>query len=88
VKVRDANELSRYRWGLATADFLVCRRCGVYLGAVLSEGGRSWATLNVNAFDDQEPFRREAQAVSYEGETAAQRIARRKAAWTPALTEL
>ncbi|TMA25511.1 MAG: aldehyde-activating protein [Deltaproteobacteria bacterium] len=83
IKVRDVEELSRYRWGLATADFLVCRRCGVYLGALLSEGGRGWATLNANAFDDQEPFRREAEPVSYEGETAEQRIARRKSGWTP-----
>lgn len=82
IKVRDAAELSRYRWGLATADFLVCRRCGVYAGAVM----QSWTVLNVNLFDDQEPFRREPQPVNYDGESAEQRIARRKTVWTP-LTE-
>ena len=81
VTVRDEAELSRYRWGLATADFLVCRRCGVYAAAVL----QSWAVLNANLFDDQEPFRREAQPVDYDGESAEQRIARRRKAWTPLL---
>ncbi|HEX9579268.1 MAG TPA: hypothetical protein VF993_16055 [Myxococcales bacterium] len=79
IKVRDEAQLSRYRWGLATADFLVCRRCGVYAGAVM----QSWAVLNVNLFDDQEPFRREVQPVNYDGESAEQRIARRKKVWTP-----
>jgi len=84
IEIRDAAQLSRYRWGLATADFLVCRRCGVYAAAVLSEGGRSWATVNTLILDDQGPFQREAAPVSYEGESAAQRIARRKLQWTPA----
>jgi hypothetical protein len=37
----------------------------------------------VNLFDDQEPFRRDVQPVSYDGESAEQRIARRKKVWTP-----
>ncbi len=45
---------------------------------------RAWAIVNVNAVPDQDPFKREAEPVSYEGETAEQRIARRKARWTPA----
>ena len=34
VRVQDAAQLSRYRFGLALADFLVCRRCGVYVAAL------------------------------------------------------
>jgi hypothetical protein len=84
IRIAIRGAASRYRWGLATADFLVCARCGVYLGALMSEGARAWAIVNVNAVPDQGPFRREAEPVSYEGETAEQRIARRKARWTPA----
>ncbi len=36
--VRDPARLSRYRFGHGTADFLICRDCGVFLGAVMSEG--------------------------------------------------
>ena len=83
IEIADPAEVSRYRWGLATADFLVCRRCGVYAAAVLADGGESWATLNTRIFDDQGPFAREATSVSYEGESAEERIARRKRQWTP-----
>lgn len=84
IVIRDAAEVSRYRWNLGTAEFLVCRRCGAYAGAVLREGPLAWATLNTRLLEDQAPFRREAQPVSYESETAEQRIARRKLQWTPA----
>ncbi|MGZ6143732.1 MAG: GFA family protein [Myxococcales bacterium] len=84
IAIGDAAQLSRYRWGLATADFLVCRRCGVYAAALLTEGAQSWATVNTRILDDQAPFQREAGPVDYEGESAEQRIARRKQQWTPA----
>ena len=86
IEIRDPGEISRYRWGLATADFLVCRRCGVYAAAVLNEGAQSWATVNTLIFDDQSSFQREAVPVSYEGESVSDRIERRKRSWTP--TEL
>lgn len=84
VQIRLTGDVSRYRWGLGTADFLVCARCGIYAAAVLTEGELAWATVNTLLFDDQAPFAREALAVSYEGETAEARIARRKVRWTPA----
>ena len=31
--IADAEALHRYRFGLQTAEFLMCRRCGVYIGA-------------------------------------------------------
>src|SRR5258708_38040170 len=39
--------LVRYRFGLCTADFLLCRTCGVYVAAVISDGAGERATLNV-----------------------------------------
>ncbi len=83
--VRDAAALSRYRFGLRTADFLVCRNCGVYVGAVLEMGERALATVNVNVLDERDAFTQPAAAASYEGENADQRIARRVAGWTPAV---
>ena len=73
----------RYRFGTASADFLLCGRCGVYVGAVQEIDGQLYAVLNLTAFDDPhealagEPFR-------YDGETAEQRAIRRRARWTPA----
>ena len=74
----------RYRFGTGTTDFLFCGRCGIYVGAVAELDGRSYATLNLNAFD--EPLLDlAAEPVSYEGETAGQKAVRRRRKWTPAL---
>src|SRR5436309_3390474 len=66
IEVADPAHLSRYRFGLGTAEFVICARCGNYAAAVLRKPPRAWATLNANllpAFAG-----RRAAAVSYEGE--------------------
>jgi hypothetical protein len=80
----DPAQLNRYRFGLATAEFLLCRRCGVYLGALMSEAGAAYAIVNVNALATPEVFAAAAVPVSYDRESAAERRARRRARWTPA----
>ena len=40
ITVHHPDELLRYRFGLETADFLVCTRCGIYVkGTVAQKGG-------------------------------------------------
>ena len=86
IKVRDASELNRYQFGLRTSEFLVCKRCGVYLAAMLTTPeGKCYATVNVNALEDRSRFTKAPVPVDYEGENAERRIARRKENWTPAL---
>ena len=85
-RLRFGGPLRRYRFGLRTADFLLCPECGVYLGALYTDSDGAWATLNVNCLDERALFAAEAAPVSYEGEGAADRVARRKARWTPAET--
>ena len=87
IAVREPEAAVRYRFGLRTADFLVCGRCGVYVAAVLTEGGASWATVNVNVLHEAERFVKEPEPVSYEGESESQRRARRRAKWTPAVVD-
>jgi hypothetical protein len=81
IVVREAAWLQRYRFGAATADFLLCRRCGVYLGATIARGDMLRATLNLRATALREL---PAARVSYRGESREERIARRLARWTPA----
>jgi len=85
ITVRAADDLIRYRFGLKTADYLVCGRCGVYVAAVLAEQGSSYATVNLNAFESSERFTRPPMSVSYDGETETERRARRHEKWTPAI---
>lgn len=84
ISIADPAAVIRYRFAEKTADFLVCSRCGVYLAALLADGGNAWATLNVNSFENANAFPKEPAPVSYDGEDAAGRIARRRAKWTPA----
>jgi hypothetical protein len=83
IVVHDAARLLRYQFALRTADFLVCGRCGVYLAAMLSTPTGAYATLNVNTFDCADALPQAVVPVSYDGETAKQRIARRQSNWTP-----
>lgn len=76
-------EAVRYRFATRTTDYLLCGRCGVYVGAVAEIEGALYATLNLNAFDDPR-LDLAAAPVSYEGETAAAKAARRRERWTPA----
>jgi hypothetical protein len=77
--------LVRYRFGLETADFLICRSCGVYVGAMTSsvEGNLS-STLNAQGLD-LKPLLASSKAipVSYEGESKSERMQRRLVLWTP-----
>ena len=76
--------LQRYRFGLRTADFFVCRRCGVYVGAAIAVGERHYGIVNVRAIDlsDDQEFS-VSQPVSYDGEDTPGRVARRAERWTP-----
>ena len=82
--VADPARLNRYRFGLKTADFLVCRDCGVYLGAVMPDGDRAFAILNVQACDEPQRFVQKPVAMDYGAEDEAGRLARRRVNWTPA----
>ena len=78
-------EVTRYRFGTGTTDFLICSRCGVYVGAVAELYGRLYATLNLNAFDDPR-LDLQATPVCYDGEGAAAKAGRRRERWTPVQT--
>lgn len=75
--------MSRYRFGLKTADFALCRTCGVYIAAMIDADGEVRATLNVNLLDARDRFDPAPPLVSYAAETADERRARRLARWTP-----
>ncbi|NOT42406.1 MAG: aldehyde-activating protein [Alphaproteobacteria bacterium] len=79
----DAGSLVRYRFGLKTADFLICARCGVYVGAIYGEGDEYWGIVNSNVLHDRNAFTAPVVAISYDNETPSLRGERRKQRWTP-----
>lgn len=79
IYVGDQRLLQKYRFALRTADFYVCRVCGAYLGAVLSDDEGTWSTLNLRLTD----LVVHSEAADYGNEDTSDRIARRKRLWTP-----
>ena len=77
-------DINRYSFATRTAEVLLCRNCGVYVGSVIMIDGATYGIVNVNILDDKAPFEREPEIMNYEHESPAERIARRKAKWTPA----
>jgi len=72
-----------YRFGSGTAEFLICRRCGVYISAVCETAAGTRAVINTNSLDDRVAFTRQAARVDHDGETTEDRLSRRAANWTP-----
>ena len=83
LTVADAAQLQRYRFGLGITDFLICRRCGVYLLAMMDIEGKPYAVLNANALDCRSAMTGPVSPMEYGGEDEAARLARRRQRWTP-----
>lgn len=83
----DESALQRYRFGMRTADFLLCRNCGVYLGAVLETAAGRFATLNTHAMASVRDSVPTAEPVEYGGESAESRRLRRQRTWTPVIPD-
>ena len=79
----EPENLHRYRFALMTADFVICRHCGVYLAAVMGQGEKIVSTINVAGLRMKEFADIEEAPMDYGAETTEQRIARRFEKWTP-----
>ena len=87
ISVSEPDKLHKYRFGTGTAEFYVCRNCGV-VPAVLSDiGGSVYAVVNVNAFDDIDGIEISSSTSDFSGESIGDRIDRRKRNWTPVVED-
>lgn len=78
------DKVNRYRFGLECADYILCAACGVYVAAVTRGPTPPRAIAILNALAAQTEFTAPPTPTVYDGETLAQRQARRAAGWTPA----
>src|SRR5690606_18336650 len=62
------NDVLRYRFALKTADFLICKGCGVYIAAVIGEGGAIRSTINVAGLRMKDFLEIEEQPMRYGAE--------------------
>ena len=84
ISATDWSAVERYRFGSRTADYLLCQRCGIYIGAVCETSTGLRAVVNVNCLDDRAAFTAPPAAPDYDAETTEARLDRRSANWMPA----
>jgi hypothetical protein len=83
IRIAGAEAQSSYEFGLRTAAYIVCGRCGVYVAAVTRQES-SRAIVVLNSLRDRERFAQSARPVYYDNESREERLARRQRTWTPA----
>lgn len=83
LHVTNKAALNRYRFGLKTADFLICRNCGNYIGAVQEVDGQLYGIMNANLTENRGAQFGEAEHRHYEEESGGERATRRQRVWTP-----
>jgi hypothetical protein len=87
VQADDWSLVENYQFGTRTCNFLICRRCGVFIAAVaeMTEGAR--AVVNVNCLGDRGRFTAVPATHDFEGETIEIRSSRRATNWMPAVLQ-
>lgn len=86
VTIADDSLVERYRFGTGTADFLVCRACGVPPVVISAIDGNDYAVVNVNCFDDVDRGDFDREDTDFDGEGTGDRLARRIRNWIPRVT--
>jgi hypothetical protein len=81
VTVKEPGQVSKYAFGTRTALFHICARCGIVPVVTSEIDGRRYAVVSVNAFNNVEPSLLKRAPISFDGETEATRLARRKQNW-------
>ena len=81
--VKDVDSLQRYRFALKTADFLVCGRCGVYVGAQIETPRGAFGIINALTLAPMPHELPPAARADYSAESSADRVRRREQRWTP-----
>lgn len=75
--------LQRYRFAMRTADFLLCRECGVYIGAVIETGQGRFGIINTHSLAETPDDIAAVEPISYDKEDKQGRVGRREERWTP-----
>ena len=85
VEVAAQRRVSRYNFGTKTADFHVCSTCGAVPVVTSEIEGRTYAVVNVNAFEGVDPSLLKRASANFDGEDEAARLARRARGWIPSV---
>lgn len=77
--------LHHYQFGRKITDFILCRNCGAYLGAMMQSGKGTYGVINVRILLGLRGRLRDALSVDYDAESMIDRKMRREERWTPVI---
>ena len=83
LSIADQYQAAEYQFGTKTADFHVCKTCGIVPIVTCVIDGSRYAVVNVNTFDNVDRSELAEAPTDFEGEGTADRLARRRRNWTP-----
>jgi hypothetical protein len=81
IEIRDLSRHSKYSFGTKTADFHICSICGAVPVVTSEIDGKTYAVVSVNAMEGVDPAFLEHSPISFDGEDAGTRVARRARGW-------
>jgi len=81
VSIQDEALVERYTFGTATADFLVCKRCGIVPVVTSLIDGHLYGIVSANALELPADMRVRKAPADFEGEHPGDRLARRQKNW-------
>jgi hypothetical protein len=82
IRIHDEGAVGKYIQGSQLAEFVLCRNCGVLIGAVFRSEGQLYAAVNVSMVDVPSRFG-ERQIVSPKQLTATEKPQRWRSLWFP-----
>ncbi len=81
VSISQKENINRYRFGHKTADFIICKICGVMPFITSDIDGNTYAVLNINCLDNVDQIEDGSSDVTYDEEGTEDRLSRRKKRW-------
>jgi hypothetical protein len=85
ITVQDEAQLKRHRFATSTADFMICRSCDGYIGAVGETDTGLRGVVNIKCLENPGAFSSKATPHDFDGEVTEDRLARRGRNWTPVI---
>lgn len=82
IRLKGRNDVNFYQFGHKTADFLICKKCGVFVAAICDINHMKYAVINIKTMLEYE-FPEVGASNNYDAENTGSRLERRAKNWTP-----
>ena len=86
VEIAQTELFCKYRFGTGTAEFFVCADCGIVPLVASTIEGRTYAVVNVNAFENFDSAALTRRSAHFDGEAKDARLERRTRNWIADVT--